>query len=177
MSCLAPAREHPVGWIVGAAPPGWEPLARQGDLTLARAPAQDCSSCPLRGWPASLPLLGVDIDEGGLTARILFQEAGGLAAAIAKLAEAGHDAAVVACSPRVPDPEAVPRLLDLSGLAPRQRQALASAARLGYFASGSRASTRVLADAMGCSPATANEHLRKGLHRVVGAWATSEGLA
>ncbi len=177
MACLTPGGEHPAGWLEGNVPAGWEIVANQGDKNLARWMQADCGTCPLRLWPDHLPLLGAEVDAEGIVARLLFRGAADLTDLAASLGQKGHSLEIMACSPRIEAPASIPRLLDLSGLTARQRDALLCASRLGYFRSGSRASTRALAQAMDCSPATANEHLRKALSRLVAAWSAGEGVA
>lgn len=175
MACLTPGGDHPLGWVEGKVPAGWEIVANQGDKHLARWVAADCDGCPLKSWPDQLPMLGAEVDGAGLIARILFHGPEDLSNLSEALARRGHVMEILSCSPRVEAPASIPRLLDLSELTSRQRDALLSAARLGYFDSGSRSSTKALASAMQCSPATANEHLRKALSRLVSAWAAGEG--
>ena len=175
LACLIPASPYPIGWMDGRVPIGWEELARQGERSLARWTNMNCGGCPMREWPEALPLLGVEVDGEGLVARVLFQEAGDLTETFEALKLRGHQAEILSCSPKVEAPSSVTRLLDLSEMTPRQREVLLCAARIGYFESGSRASTRALAQALGCSPATANEHLRKALSKLSMAWAAAEG--
>lgn len=53
------------------------------------------------------------------------------------------------------------------GLPPRQREALAVAADLGYYDVPREASRDEVADALGCAPSTASEHLQKAERALV----------
>lgn len=56
------------------------------------------------------------------------------------------------------------------GLPPRQREALAAAHELGYYAVPREAGRDEVAARLGCAPSTASEHLRKAERRVVGTY-------
>lgn len=177
LACLVPASPHPVGWVEGRAPAGWEVLAKLGERTLTRAPSVDCGQCPMKDWPQAMPVLGVEVDSRGLLVRFLFDDGGALSRLCESLRAGGHVNEVVACSPRFDPPASIPRLIDLSGLTQKQRETLLCAVRIGYFDTGNRAASRALAQALGCSQATANEHLRKAMSKLSSAWATGEGAS
>lgn len=60
----------------------------------------------------------------------------------------------------VGSPDVAPETV-VSRLSPRQREAVETAVAVGYYDVPRRATHEAVADAMGCAPSTASEHLRK----------------
>jgi predicted DNA binding protein len=59
------------------------------------------------------------------------------------------------------------RRAPLAALSDRQREAVLAAADLGYYEQPRRATHRDVADALGCAPSTATEHLQKAERKLV----------
>ena len=126
-----------------------------------------CRECPARMLPSDMVPTQVDVALGNVTLQVVFPRP-------ASLSEAYHGLRMDGQAPHItrrrdgpaPAPAA---LVDLGALTRRQREALETARRIGYFEEGNAVGVDDLAGAMGCSRSTAHEHLRRGMARLLDA--------
>ncbi len=153
-------------WTSGETPTGWKPLLACGGGSFVRLEEEDCSHCPLGALPPDAFPVAVEARADGLRVDLALPDANQLRVILRHWAARGQSPRIV--NGRMPDADRrALALIDMGLLTPRQREALETAARIGYFSAGGYAGVSDLAEQMGCSRSTAHEHLRKGLERLL----------
>lgn len=159
----------PFGTLHGPESPRWqyvEPRASPHRGRVARLPDASCQECPFQDPGPGLLVTGVEVLDGAVVARLLFEEPPALDVMMARLRETGQKPEMVACTTPTDVGAPALRVVDRGAFTDRQWAALQAAAELGYFTGGPDGNTKALAKRLGCSPATANELLRKALAKL-----------
>lgn len=159
----------PFGTLEGPESPTWqyiEPRSSPHRGRVARLPGASCVECPFQDAAPGTVVAGVQVVDGAVVARLLFEEPAALDAMLVRLRETGQNPEMVACTSPTDVGAPSLRVVDRGAFTDRQWAALQAAAELGYFTGGPDGSTKALAKRLGCSPATANELLRKALAKL-----------
>lgn len=157
---------HPFGSLKGNTYSPWETALRGDDANWTHLPTASCQACPIAALPTNVYALKVEAHSDGVDVDVTFPNPQRLRVYLDRLEAAGQ-APRLAGQAKPGSPPRAKMVLDADLLTERQREALQTAAALGYFTPGRAVDLSDLAREMGCSRSTAHEHLRKGLGRLL----------